>query len=1124
VGVALSFIHLQISTAYSLLSSTISIKELIEQAKKLNYHTLAITDRNVLYGVVPFYKECKKNGVKPIIGLTADVLSDIEENKSYPLVLLAKNEKGYENLIKISSTIQTISKGGIPSKWLRGYREGLFAFSPGIEGEIEESLLESDVKKALQVARFYQELFEENSFFLSIQNHQLPKEQNIIQGIKDISNEIGINTIITNDVKYLEKEDAFSHECLLAIREGMKLSDEERPMLKSEEYFLKTKEEIVRIFSNEIDSLENTINLANSCNIELKMDQGLLPRFPMLKGKSADELLQELCLEGLKERLINPGSNYLSRLEYELNVIKKMKFSDYFLIVWDFMKFSRDNGILTGPGRGSAAGSLVAYTLKITDVNPIDHELLFERFLNPERITMPDIDIDFPDNRRDEVIQYVGEKYGKLHVAQIITFGTLAAKAAIRDVARTFGFNTKELEQLSRLIPSRLGTSLQVAFNESEKLRGFVQQSELHKRLFTTALKLEGLPRHTSTHAAGVVISDKPLINIIPIQDGHDGVYLTQFPMDMLEEIGLLKMDFLGLRNLSFLERIVTSIQKGIGKKINIKQLPLNDHETFELLSKGNTTGIFQLESDGMKSVLERLKPTEFEDIVAVNALYRPGPMENIPTYINRKHRKEAVSYPHPDLEPILKKTYGVIVYQEQIMQIASKMAGFSLGEADMLRRAVGKKKKDVLDKERDHFVKGALRNNYDIKVANDIYDLIVRFANYGFNRSHAVAYSYITYQLAFLKAHHPLYFMAALLTSAIGNDDKISQYIRESKQMGIRILPPSINHSFYPFIVEKGSIRYSIAAIKGVGVTTIKEVMACRQVKPFADLFDLCIRVSPKVINRKVLEALVFSGALDEFYQDRSTLLASLDIAIDHAELVKPEEQEYDLFLEDEFFQIKPKYMILEPMSMMDKLIFEKQVLGLYLSDHPVTPFKDLLREASASWLIDLKKGQKTCKVGAYITEFKTIRTKKGEVMGFLKISDPTDELDAVIFPNVYRHYSNICKQGQIALIEGEIEERNEKLQFIIQKLYDMNEVAEIQKEKNVKLFLRIPKQVETPILLQKVKEIIFDFHGDTPVILYYEGQDRTFKLSKKEWVNCSEKCLKLLKELLGNENVILQ
>ena len=546
--------------------------------------------------------------------------------------------------------------------------------------------------------------------------------------------------------------------------------------------------------------------------------------------QTPENLLEELCWKGFNERIRKPDEEAKKRLKYELSIIHKMKFSDYFLIVWDFMKFAREAGILTGPGRGSAAGSLVAYTLYITDVDPIEHQLLFERFLNPERISMPDIDIDFPDHRRDEVIQYVVKKYGQLHVAQIMTFGTLAAKASLRDVGRVFGLNTKELDQLSRWFHHKAWYHTCRSFQESAALKSFINESSEHRRLFETAMKLEGLPRHISTHAAGVVISEQPLVEVIPIQNGHDQIYLTQYSMEYLEELGLLKIDFLGLRNLSLIESILKSIFRKTGKKLDIKSIPMDDPSTYQLISSGQTTGVFQLESEGMRNVLKRLQPNRFEDIVAVNALYRPGPMENIPHFIDRKHGREKVIYPHPNLKPILENTYGVIVYQEQIMQIAATMAGFTLGEADLLRRAVSKKQKEVLDRERAHFISGAEQKGYERGTANQIYDLIVRFANYGFNRSHAVAYSFIAYQLAYLKAHYPVHFMASILTSASGNEGKVAQYIRELNIMNVAILPPSINRSGYTFLAEVDAIRFSLSAIKGVGIAALKEIFRCTE------------------------------------------------------------------------------------------------------------------------------------------------------------------------------------------------------------------------------------------------------------------------------------------------------
>lgn len=1119
-----SFIHLHVYSSYSLLTSTITIEQLVSEAKNKRFPALALTDRNVMYAAVAFYKECLKHSIKPILGLTVDVLSELSESSSFPLVLLAKNQTGFQNLLKITSVVQTKSPQGIPIKWLRHYAQGLFALTPGIEGEIEHYLLNNEPEKAKQAALSLAGLFEENSFYISLQNHGIKVEQQLIPELARLAEETGIGIVATNRVHYLEQKDAFAHECMLAIKNGEKLQDEGRERLGSDQFYFKTAEEMTELFYEYPDALENTIHIAEQCNVLLEMDKQFLPKYPVPDGETADSFLEKLCLQGLNERYKDRAEEHKERLMYELGVIKRMKFSDYFLIVWDFMKFARGRGILTGPGRGSAAGSIVAYVLYITDVDPIEHQLLFERFLNPERISMPDIDIDFPDNRREEVIEYVVEKYGELHVAQIITFGTLAAKAAIRDVGRVFGLNAKELDRLSKMIPSRLGVSLKEAYKESEQLRTFVNESKLNRKLFETALKLEGLPRHTSTHAAGVVISEEPLINVIPIQSGHDKVYLTQYSMEHLEDIGLLKMDFLGLRNLSLIEAIIQSIQRKTGKKINIHDIPLDDPKTFELLSKGDTTGIFQLESEGMRKVLTRLMPTRFEDIVAVNALYRPGPMENIPLYIDRKHGREKTDYPHPDLEPILKNTYGVIVYQEQIMQIASKMAGFSLGEADLLRRAVGKKQRDVLDKERHHFVKGALNKGYSEQTANQIYDLIVKFANYGFNRSHAVAYSFIAYQLAYLKAHYPLYFMAALLTSVSGNETKIAQYVRELKQMGMKILPPSINKSGYSFQVENGAIRYSLSSIKGVGIAALKEIFQARRTKPFDDLFDFCLRVSAKAVNRKTLEALIHSGSFDEFGQDRAVLLATIDIAMEHAQLVKPDDtNQYDLFSEEEFL-LKPKYMQVDPINIEDKLAFEKEVLGFYLSEHPVSAYEDLLKRAAVQQLAELAQSRRSAIIAAYITELKKIRTKKGEAMAFLTLSDPSGEIEAVVFPAPFKKLSGILKQGSILLFEGKIEERERHKQFIIQNAKDIRQMEDHLKTEGPKLYLKIETEKQSPEQLQFLKSIIRKYKGRTRIVLYYERVDKTILLSDEDRIDPSEECLNELKDFLGKSNVVLR
>ncbi|OIK11145.1 DNA polymerase III subunit alpha [Bacillus sp. MUM 13] len=1116
------FVPLHIQSAYSLLTSTVRIKELAALAKEQGYKALALTDRNVMYGSLYFYKECKKLGIKPIIGLLADILDDAEE--SFPMILLAENNDGYQNLLKISSAIKTKSPKGLPHKWLKAYSRGLIAISPGAEGKIENLLAENQEEKAYEAAGLFADIFGPRRFFLSIQRQSPDAKSEMEAKIGKLAANQGLDIIATNPAFYLMKEDAMSQEVLLAIKNGAKLSEEDRERLPSNEFYLKDPRKMAELFQDCPEVLENTLKIAARCQVDIAFNRPLLPQYPAEPGVSSDELLKIICEKGLEKRRPQAPHSYMERLHYELDIIKKMNFSDYFLIVWDFMKFARQKGILTGPGRGSAAGSMVAYVLSITEVDPIEHHLLFERFLNPERVSMPDIDIDFPDNRREEVISYVASRYGEFHVAQIITFGTLAAKAALRDTGRVFGLNPKEQETISKMIPGRIGISLEDALRESKALREFVNQSELNKRLFDTASKLEGLPRHTSTHAAGVVISGQPLTDLIAIQEGHAGIHLTQFPMDLLEELGLLKMDFLGLRNLTLIDLIISAVQKDTGQKIDIASLPLKDEKTFRLLSKGETTGVFQFESDGIRNVLKRLNPTDFEDIVAVNALYRPGPMENIPLFIQRKHGMAEETYPIPELKEILKDTYGVIVYQEQIMQIASAMAGFTLGQADLLRRAVSKKKKDILDQERQHFIKGALMQGYEEHAASEIYDLIVKFSNYGFNRSHAVAYSMIAYQLAYLKAHYPSYFMAALMTSVIGNEDKISQYVRESRKMGIQVLPPSINSSGFPFKADKESILFSLGPIKGIGGAVLKEIFSARRQKKFEDLFDFCLRVSGKAVNRKILEALVHSGAFDEFGKDRATLLASLDVALSHSELVNPDDSQFDFFESSEF-SLKPKYIEVDPIRLEDKLYYEKNALGFYLSNHPVTGYRNVFSHFGAV-SIDEAIISKEPKIflGVYITSVKTIRTKKGEVMAFLSVGDENGDLEAVAFPNVYSKHSSILSNGEILMIQGTMEERDGKKQLIIHDAYMLEKLYRMMEEDKTRLFIKIEQDKQTNPILQKIKQALLKHSGTTQVMLYYESEERYVQLSLRDWVTPSRELLARLETIAGEGNVILQ
>jgi DNA polymerase III subunit alpha len=1116
----LSFVHLHVRSAYSLLNSAAKIEELVKKASELGFHALALTDENVLYGAIPFYKECKKYGIKPIIGMITDVVLE-REQQPYQLVLLAKNETGYRNLVKISSVIQIKTPAGIPEKWLRYYSEGLIAITPGMNGKIESLLSQKQYTAAVEALTTYKQLFGSDQVYIGLQNHGLNDEAELQAELIRFCQETDTPLVATNNVHYINKEDAFVHDCLSAIKHGVKISDENRPRLESNEYYLKSAAEMTNLFQHYPLAVANTLRIAEQCELKIELGNIKLPKYPVPTNQAAHDYLRDLCIKGLYERFPKPEKIYFERLEYELEVIRKTNFSDYFLIVWDFMKFAREQSILTGPGRGSAAGSLVAYVLNITNVDPIEHGLLFERFLNPERVSMPDIDIDFPDQRRDEVIQYVVEKYGEQHVAQIITFGTLGARAALRDIGRVMGASPREIDFLAKQVPNKLGITLREAYEQSPSFQQAVNESPLARKIFETALKIEGLPRHTSTHAAGVVISEQPLTDIVPLQKGYEQIYLTQYPMDILEELGLLKMDFLGLRTLTLIENICALIKQKTGETLDLQAIPFNDPKTYALLSRGDTAGVFQLESEGMRKVLQELKPSEFEDIVAVNALYRPGPMDYIPLYIKRKHRREAVAYPHPDLEPILKSTYGVLIYQEQIMQIASKMAGFSLGQADLLRRAVGKKKKEILDKERDNFIKGCIGKGYSREIANQIYDLIVRFANYGFNRSHAVAYSMIAYQLAYLKANYPLYFYAALLTSIIGHEEKIVQYILEAKQKNIHILPPSINRSFYPFVVEDGKIRYSLAAVKNVGTAAVKAIVQERRKRRFEDLFDFCTRLSPKTINRKMLESFVLAGCFDEFGVERASLLASLDVALEHAELVRPEiDGQGDLFGEE--FTLKPKYVHADPLTEDEKLKYEKEMLGIYLSSHPVSPYMKCFQAFGTLQISEMAKALANPKVsiGAYIVKERKTRTKAGEEMAFFTISDESGEAEAVAFPDVYSRYKQKLHKGAVLLFQGKIEIRQGHCQLVIKQILTMDEI-----KKDIRsLYLKISTHHISTGKLQTLKALLQQYPGSCPVFLYYEQEKRTVKLPQEYHVDLTNQCLDELRELLGAEYVAVK
>jgi DNA polymerase III subunit alpha len=1125
----MGFVPLHIHSEYSLLESSCRIDALVERAAEFGFSALALTEKANMYGALKFYTACRKAGIKPILGLEAEIgepdpVSDSQRKQWSKILLYAQNKEGYQNLLKLATLMQTKQSGDISPithEELLARSTGLIALSSGPEGEIQQYLATERREANLleRSIRFYKDLFPDR-FYLGMEDHGTGFEKTLNLQLQSLSREYNLPLLCAHETYYLLPDDAKAHDILVCIKNGEKMNNPDRHKLPTGDYYFKSQREMEILYSHTPEVLEETKRLADMCNLELTLGEITLPKYPVPGDKDSFEYLTELCLKGVKKRYENVTPEVENRLQYELEIIRDMNFEDYFLIVWDFMKYAHDVNMITGPGRGSAAGSLVAYVLEITNVDPIHHKLIFERFLNPERITMPDIDIDFPDNRRDEVLRYVANKYGTDYVAQIITFGTLAARAAVRDAGRVMDFPPSLIDQTAKNIPSRPGITLENALKESHRLQHTYQTDQSVKKLIEIAMRLEGLPRHASTHAAGVVLSRTPLVETVPLQTGHDGIPLTQYSMEWLEAAGLLKMDFLGLRNLSLIENILLSIEKNEQISINLNEIPFNDPQTFELLSHGDTTGVFQLESDGMRKVLQQLKPTEFEDIVAVNALYRPGPMQNIPDYIAGKNGLRTVEYMHPDLEPILKNTYGVIVYQEQIMQIATKAAGFTLGEADLLRRAVGKKKREILMKEREHFVAGCLKQGYDEKSADALYDLIVRFADYGFPRSHAAAYSVIAYQLAYLKANYPIHFMAALLSSIIGNHDKVNQYIKESSHKGVQILPPSIKRSTAIFTPEKSGIRFGLLAIKNVGLNAIQTLMQENKKEPFQDLFDICARCPQKIVNKRTLESLIFAGAMDDLGEDRAVLLASLETAIEYGEEFQEISRKNQMYLFDDDINLpKPTYVHVQPFQDSEKLKFEKESLGFFFSSHPLERFRTVLKSWAATDIDSIEGKESSVRLGVLIDKIRVIKTKKGELMAFLSISDESGEIEAVVFPKVYESYHGLLQKGEQLFLEGSVEQRNDALQVLINKCKPLHE---LQVKERSALFIKIDKQHHSHEHLNAIKKILDQSKGSIPVVLIYEETRQKVQITQK--INATEDLLLELQSVTGEGNVVFK
>jgi len=1063
-----SFVHLHVHTEYSLLDGANRIGPLVKRVKELGMDSIAITDHGAMYGVIDFYKACKKEGIKPVIGCEVYTAARTRFDKDARLdsehghlVLLVKNNTGYKNLMKIVSAAFTEGfyyKPRVDMELLSKYHEGLIGLSACLAGDIPAAILSNNYDKAKKLAIQFENLFGKGNFYLELQHNGIEEQKLVNQSLIKLSQETGIPLVATNDVHYLRKEDARAQEILMCIQTAKTIEDEDHMQFETDELYLKSPEIMQEQFQHCPEAISNTVKIAQMCNVELEFGKLHLPRFDVPGNEDAFEYLKKQCMKGF-ERKYGNNPKLLERLNYELSTIKNMGYVDYFLIVWDFIRFAKENKIMVGPGRGSAAGSMVSYCLDITNVDPIRYDLIFERFLNPERISMPDIDIDFCFERRGEVIDYVVNKYGKDRVAQIITFGTLAARAAVRDVGRALAIPYAEVDRIAKMIPMQLGMSIEKALEISSELRNAYETDPRTHELISTAMLLEGMPRHASSHAAGVVISSEPVTEYVPLYQS-EGNICTQFPMTTLEELGLLKMDFLGLRTLTVIRDTVKMAEENHGVKIDLDNINMNDPEIYQMISRGETLGIFQLESSGMTQFMTELKPSCIEDIIAGISLYRPGPMDQIPKYIRNKKNPENIKYAHPLLEPILNVTYGCMVYQEQVMQIVRRLAGYSLGRADLVRRAMAKKKKEIMEEERQKFVygetdsegnvliPGAIRNGVDEKTANEIFDEMMDFASYAFNKSHAAGYAVIAIQTAYLKHYYPVEFMAALLNSFLGSPNKISQYVLECKRMGIQVLPPDINESGERFTVSNGKIRFGLTAVKNVGSNVVKQIIAERNKNgPYKSFPDLCERVDSRDLNKRCIESLIKSGAFDSFKVYRSRLMNSYDKIIENIANERKMRMEGQMSLFDIASNTGVSIVHEIPYPDMEEydfrllLAMEKDVLGLYVSGHPLSEFEEDIRKGVTLYSSDLIVEEQDsghvnsrfsdgsfARIAGIIADIKTITTKSNQLMAFVTVEDLTGQMEVIVFPNTLEKYGELIKTELPVWIEGKLSIREDE------------------------------------------------------------------------------------------------
>ena len=1161
----MAFTHLHVHTEYSLLDGAARIKNLIQRTKELGMDSIAITDHGVMFGVVDFYKEAVQHGIKPIIGCEVYMAArsrfdkDVEKDKYQGhLILLAKNNEGYQNLIKIVSAGFTEGfyyKPRVDKDVLRQHSDGLIALSGCLAGGVQRKLLNGDYDGAKQEALELLDIFGEGNFYLELQDQGLEEEAAILPDMKRLNAETGIPFVATNDVHYVNRTDAEFHDILLCIQTATHIDDENRMRFPNDQFYLKSEREMEALFSNIPEAITNTQKIADACNVEFAFGETHLPDFTAPDGMDNNSYFRKLCEAGLIERYGAIDQDLRDRFEYEFSTIVKMDYVEYFLIVADFIRYAKTNGIIVGPGRGSAAGSVISYALGITDIDPLKYGLIFERFLNPERISMPDIDIDFCYERRNEVIEYVIEKYGADKVAQIITFGTMKAKAAVRDVARALNVSYADADAIAKAIPFALTMTVDMALSMNPELKQKYESDTSTAKVLDMARAIEGMPRHASTHAAGVVISKKSINEYVPLYLAEKGIS-TQFPMNTIEELGLLKMDFLGLRTLTVIRDAMKMISENHGVTIDFSKMDYDDAKVYELISSGNTSGLFQLESGGMTQFLKNLKPDCFEDIIAGISLYRPGPMGSIPTYIDNKKNPDEIEYMHDCLRPILSVTYGCLIYQEQVMQIVRDLAGYTYGMSDVVRRAMGKKKMDVMLKEKEYFVHGKTNENGDIEVvgcvrngipqgvASGIFNQMVSFAEYAFNKSHAAAYAVIAYQTAYLKTYYPAEFMAALMTSVMGDAAQVARYIRNCSEMHIPVLPPSVCESEMKFTVKDGYIRFGLLGVKNVGEGAVKAIIHMRNEKGQPqDIFHFINNINTHEVNKRALESLIKAGAFDDINENRAQLLASYESLLESAQnsVRKNIQGQISLFqsaedgLED--YGLKIELPDVQNFAAEKLVAMEKEMLGVYITGHPLKGYEEKIQQISglvtSDELLNIDEssrifdGMQATMVGV-ISSKKTLVTKSNKMMAFLNMEDLYGNVEAVVFPNIYERCVQLLREDAIVVIKGSINFKEDEMPKLIVNhisgldALDLLDSREASRERSVKL--KVPYETDEAEALEKIKEIVLEHKGEVPVIIYFEESGKKLKTSQELWVEPNEAFRMRMVALLGKRNVKIE